>query len=248
MTVTLNPGVYRINETQDLGYSSSMSGDCNSDGLITLNPGDNKSCTITNDDVPVTENSSLTLIKIVVNNDSCILGPSSFTLRINETEVEEGIPIQLSPGVYNVNEIPNPHYFATFYGDCDSKGNVVLGQKQNKTCIIVNDDITQGIINGMKFRDFNGNGIKDVNDTGLSTWRIYIDSNNNGFFEKNEKFAITTGNGSYSLKNLDFGTYIIREVPKSGWTPTYPPEGKYVIDIDKSGMVVNGIDFGNKRN
>ena len=182
-----------------------------------------------------------------MNNDSCSLGLSSFTLKVNDTIVEEGIPLQIPPGVYNVNEIPNPHYFATFYGDCDSNGNIALAQKQNKTCIIVNDDITQASINGMKFRDFNGNGIKDINDTGLSGWRIYIDGNNNGFFDKGEKFALTKSNGTYSIKELDFGTYIIRESPKSGWTPTYPPEGKYVVTIDKSGMVVNNIDFGNKR-
>ena len=192
-------------------------------------------------------NATLTIMKIVVNNDTCRLGPSNFTLKINETIAEQDVPIQLPPGVYNVNEISNPHYFATFYGDCDSKGNVILAQKQNKTCIIVNDDVTQAVINGMKFKDINGNGIKDINDTGLSTWRIYIDGNNNGFFDKNEKSALTLINGNYTLKDLDMGTYVIREVPKSGWTPTYPPEGKYVVTINRSGMIINNIDFGNRR-
>ena len=141
---TLEPGVYKVSEIQDLGYSSSISGYCNSDGFITLNPGNNKSCTITNDDIPPLGNGSLTLIKIVVNNDTCKLTASNFTLRVNNTIVKSGVPNQFAPGFYNVNEIQDPQYSASFLGDCDSSGNLVLGQNQNKICIIVNDDILPG--------------------------------------------------------------------------------------------------------
>jgi len=39
---------YLIGETNQDGYTSSFSGDCDEEGEVTLNVGDEKSCTITN--------------------------------------------------------------------------------------------------------------------------------------------------------------------------------------------------------
>ncbi len=245
--IIFDPGVYQVSELQDVGYNSSISGDCDSEGFITLNSGENKTCIITNDDIPVLENSSLTLIKIVVNNDTCKSTNSNFTLRINETVVEEGVSINIQPGFYNVNEIQNLAYIQSFLGDCDSNGNILLKPKQNKTCILLNDDITPGIIKGIKFRDSNGNGVKDVNEPRLRAWRIYIDSNDNGFLDKNEISVLTNINGSYQFNGLGIGTYVIREQLKAGWTLTLPSGGKHIVSINGSGVVVNNIDFGNKR-
>lgn len=244
--LSLESGIYKVSEVQDVGYNSIITGDCDSNGFITLNPAENKTCIITNDDVPVIENSTLTLIKIVVNNDTCKLTASNFTLRINGTAVEDGIPIKLPPGFYNVNEVQNLNYVASFLGDCDSSGNIILGEKQSKTCIILNDDFTPGIIKGTKFKDINGNGVKDINDTGLQKWIIYIDSNNNGRPNSGEKSVLTGINGSYILKGLGIGTYTVREFLKSGWNATLPLEGKYTVTINSSGSVITNIDFGNR--
>jgi len=44
-------GTYIVSETQDSGYTATISGDCESNGTIILSIGDVKSCTITNDDI-----------------------------------------------------------------------------------------------------------------------------------------------------------------------------------------------------
>ncbi|HLC60746.1 MAG TPA: DUF4215 domain-containing protein [Candidatus Nanoarchaeia archaeon] len=49
---TFNAGVYTVSETQQSGYSSSITGDCNSNGQVTLGIGQSKTCIITNDDLP----------------------------------------------------------------------------------------------------------------------------------------------------------------------------------------------------
>ncbi|HOA18354.1 MAG TPA: VWA domain-containing protein, partial [bacterium] len=46
----LDPGAYVISEDSDSNYISSISGNCASDGSVTISAGDNKTCTITNDD------------------------------------------------------------------------------------------------------------------------------------------------------------------------------------------------------
>ncbi len=43
-----NAGTYTVNETNQTGYTSEITGNCSSDGVITLAVGDVKSCTITN--------------------------------------------------------------------------------------------------------------------------------------------------------------------------------------------------------
>ena len=49
----INAGVYVVSETNQPGYlAGAWGGDCAADGTITLNVGDNKVCTITNDDIP----------------------------------------------------------------------------------------------------------------------------------------------------------------------------------------------------
>ncbi len=49
---TFTPGTYTVSETSDSDYEASeWGGDCAADGTITLNDGDNKTCTITNNDV-----------------------------------------------------------------------------------------------------------------------------------------------------------------------------------------------------
>jgi hypothetical protein len=50
---TLFPGSYTASERFMAGYTSgAWGGDCNTNGSVTLNAGDNKTCTITNDDEP----------------------------------------------------------------------------------------------------------------------------------------------------------------------------------------------------
>src|SRR5207247_7501765 len=61
-------------------------------GTITLAPGDNKTCTITNDDKAAT----LTLVKTVVNNDGGTKTPSDFSLFVNGSPVTTGVAATLS--------------------------------------------------------------------------------------------------------------------------------------------------------
>ena len=52
------PGTYIISETQQPGYSTAFSGDCSSGGVVVLDAGSVRSCTITNYDVAQTSSGS----------------------------------------------------------------------------------------------------------------------------------------------------------------------------------------------
>jgi hypothetical protein len=134
-----NAGIYTASETQQTGYAASnWGGDCASNGSITLNVGDDKTCTITNDDIQPT----LTLVKNVVNDDGGILNVEDFPLFVDATSVDSGVANGFNAGTYTASETQQSGYAASIWsGDCASNGSITLSVGDNKTCTITNNDI-----------------------------------------------------------------------------------------------------------
>jgi hypothetical protein len=87
-----------------------------------------------------------------VNNSGGTAEASLFNLHVKLSGVDvvgspvvgtvmPGISFSLTAGTYNISEDAATSYTASFSGDCDSSGNVVLVAGDNKTCTITNDDI-----------------------------------------------------------------------------------------------------------
>lgn len=133
----LNAGQYTISEDTLIGYTpSAWGGDCDVDGTITLNPGDNKICTITNDDVAPT----LTLVKNLPNDNDGTATQDDFSVYINDEEADWGINT-VDAGDLTVSEDTLPGYEPSGWsGDCNEDGNITLLPGDNKTCTITNDD------------------------------------------------------------------------------------------------------------
>ncbi|MDP3982006.1 MAG: ice-binding family protein [bacterium] len=149
-------GTYALSESAGpAGYTASswscvVNGDAPVVGSsITLQTGDTATCTITNNDIaPAT----LRVIKTVVNNNGGVAVASDFNLhvKLSGTDVagspavglvSPGRSYSLLAGTYVVSEDANAGYLATFSGDCNSSGSVVLAAGESKTCTITNDDI-----------------------------------------------------------------------------------------------------------
>lgn len=131
-------GTHVVSETGLLGYSASVwGGDCTSNGSITLAPGDVKSCTITNSDVQP----QLKVVKLVVNDNGGTAVVSDFTLNVGNTVVTSGDTNGFNAGTYTVGETGPSGYAASFSGDCDTNGQVILNIGDTKTCTITNNDI-----------------------------------------------------------------------------------------------------------
>jgi uncharacterized repeat protein (TIGR01451 family)/LPXTG-motif cell wall-anchored protein len=107
---------------------------------ITLTPGQNTTCTITNDDIAP----QLTVIKHVVNDNGGTKNAGNFTMNVTGTSVsnssfpgsESGITVTLNVGAYSVDETATSGYTKTLGDSCS--GTIVLGE--TKTCTITNDD------------------------------------------------------------------------------------------------------------
>ncbi|MCX5688769.1 MAG: SpaA isopeptide-forming pilin-related protein, partial [Planctomycetota bacterium] len=105
-------------------------------------------------------------------------------------------------------------------------------------------EICLGTISGTKYRDLTGNGLSS-DDTGMGGVRIYIDANNNGNFDANERSTITAANGTWSFVGANAGTYIIREVVPTGFVRTFPTTSDNYCFTLSTGQVVTGLNFAN---
>lgn len=81
-------------ETNQAGYTAgTWGGDCATDGKVTLHPGENKVCTITNNDTPtvVVPPATLKIIKTVINDNGGVKTASDFALYQNNTQVANDV-------------------------------------------------------------------------------------------------------------------------------------------------------------
>lgn len=174
-TVTM-AGTYQLSESGPKGYKVSYSGDCTGEGdaLVTLAPGDVKTCTITNDDI----SPKLTVIKHVENNGVDTKSAPDFNITIGGSNNvsdssfpgdEGGTTVTLDAGApYTVDEDgPVAGYVKSTDGACS--GTLALGE--TKTCTITNtaqvakiriEKTTVGGDGSFHFTGLNGNDGVDL--------------------------------------------------------------------------------------
>jgi hypothetical protein len=163
---------------------------------------------------------------------------------------------ELAPGTYNVREVVPAGWRQTAPTSGKYEVTVVAGS-------IIGDkhfgnqriEVPRlAVIEGVKFNDLNGNGIRDVNtsgaislpEPGLGGVTIYLDANDNGILDATERRTVTSATGGFRFGDLAAGQYVVREVVQDGWRQTAPTSGKYVLTLT-AGQVVGNLLFGNTR-
>jgi hypothetical protein len=106
-----------------------------------------------------------------------------------------------------------------------------------------------GKICGRKWNDKNGNHKFNYGtETGIFGWKICLVKCSIDGYPTKDTIACTTTDslGFYCFTNLCAGEYCVVEVPKPGWSQTWPisPPFYHVTIGDSTNL--NGIDFGNK--
>src|SRR4029079_986225 len=97
-------------------------------GTVSLAPGQNITCVITNDDIQP----KLTVTKVVINDDGGTKVVADFPLFVNGGSVTSGVQNGFNAGVYTVSETNLPGYAGTISGDCAANGTVTLGIGETK--------------------------------------------------------------------------------------------------------------------
>ena len=155
---TLLPGLHTASEVATSTYSaSSWGGDCAADGTIILTPGDNKTCTITNDDqagrlivdkVTVPSGSGAVFSLMATGTGSIMGGGSGTTTDAVSKEYT------VSAGTYSVEEAA----LAGWVQASSTCTNVVVGVGETKTCTITNHQLPKLTVTKIVVNDSGGVG------------------------------------------------------------------------------------------
>ena len=146
---SLLAGGYTVSADALPGYTLATSGDCASDGTITVAVGQARTCTITANDVAPT----LTVVKQVVNDSGGTRAPGDFSLHVKSGGADvagspaagtaSGRTYTLAVGTYAVSEDAVAGYLAAISGACAADGTVTLKEGDAQTCTITNSDLAQ---------------------------------------------------------------------------------------------------------
>lgn len=133
---TLAAGSYEVSAEAVTGYTTSLSGDCDPSGNVTLTAGTSKACTITSTDVAPT----LKVNKIVVPNGGL------FNILIDGVQKAANVgnngstgEVEVNAGTRKVTETAGTNtllseYVTVYGGDCAADGTVSLELGDKKTC------------------------------------------------------------------------------------------------------------------
>ena len=220
------PGQYTVTETGPDGYTASMSEDCS--GSIAL--GQTKVCTITNDD----QAPSITLSKVVINDNGGKAGVNEFGLSVGAQGVDSGDTVSVDANTpISLNEEGLFGYsFVSLTGDegCPEVlgGTVTLNEGEHISCTITNDDIAPRLTVVKHVINDNG-GNKDASD-----FTMNVDGTN----VSSTSFA---GDEDGTMVTLDQGSYSVGEQGPSGYTASYSEDcvGSINVGQEKTCTVTN---------
>lgn len=157
-------------------------------------------------------------------------------------------------GTYNIYEITPPGKVQTFPFACPAQVNCSGGPGFHQVTL-ADTDVVNNInfgnanaseIQGTKFNDSNGNGIRDSGESGvpnieLQLIRVFAPGD-----ERFVGFNATDANGDYSFPNISAGFYKVVETGLSGISQTFPASGAPNYVTLGVGEVKTGVDFGNQ--
>ncbi|MDQ7814672.1 MAG: hypothetical protein RDU25_02640 [Patescibacteria group bacterium] len=227
VTVTLEAGLYSVDESLDTGYAKTLSEGCTG----TMAVGDSKLCTITNDDIDpeggwTATTGTLVVIKTVVNDNGGTKSAADFTFSVSGTNPSlssfagsaAGTSVTLDAGSFSVSEAADADYAASYGSDCS--GSIAAGE--TKTCTVTNDDIYHG----------GGGGGDDWEaTTGTLIVFKYIDSAYGGELQP-EDFTLAvsgtsptpssfSGSSSGTTVVLGAGAYSVTEIADADYDASY---------------------------
>jgi hypothetical protein len=186
---------------------------------ITLALGQSATCTFTNNDVAP----SLTLNKVVVNDNGGLAAESAWTLTANggtagtlsgagaagPTDVVSGATFKA--GTYALSESTGPAGYSASAWTCTGTGtqngsNITLALGQSAVCTITNNDVGGTIVVIKNAKPANGSFAFTTTGAGYSGFTLTGSTASNG--------------NQNSQSGLNAGTYSVRESTQLGWVLT----------------------------
>ncbi|MDZ7727833.1 MAG: SpaA isopeptide-forming pilin-related protein [Dehalococcoidia bacterium] len=193
---------------------------------ITLDTGDDVTCTFTNEPhgTVIVEKVNNTEaggpFDFVVNRDGSEYAPlTAATARSSSTSRRPSAPTPPKSSASTARQrVPNPRARSTRRRTTASWSSI--SPARSSTFTFINEDCPalagSGNLVVEKFSDFNGNGAIDGDDAGLEGWEFTITGPQ---WPTGETFT-TNADGEIFHPGITAGTYTVSETMQSGWEPT----------------------------
>lgn len=238
VSVVLDAGSYSVDETTDAGYAKTLGANCSG----TLVAGDTKTCIVTNDDIWVATTGTLTVIKVVINDDKGDREPGDFKLEVEGVSPSpasfdgssSGTTVVLGVGDYNVAEKGSGNYDVSYGTGCS--GTIAAGE--SRTCTVTNNDKTPGGGGG-------GGGGWEATTGTIMVYKT-LDSAYGGEADPsdftlavsgtNPTPASFSGSSAGTPVTVGAGAYSVSEEPVSGYVASY---GEGCIGTVAAGQTVS---------
>ena len=164
---------------------------------------------------------TITIVKDATPNDGRDFHFDSNIPNLGDFELKDdghhsnSITRTVAAGTYSVTEHSSDGWYLSSLScnDDDSttsleshRANLSLSAGEHITCTFTNTKY--GKIEGAKYQDKNGNGIRDRDENGISGWSISL---------SNDLTTHTNGSGTYEFDNLIPGQYTVCEESRDGW-------------------------------
>jgi uncharacterized repeat protein (TIGR01451 family) len=231
---TVVSGTYKVTETNGpSNYTLSYSGDCDTNGNVTVGKNENKTCTLTN-----TRNTGLVYFdKIVPGYPN---SESLFTFHVQgDGNYHDGESASFNTGSYTITENSVTGYsFQSATGIChlDTQNNIVMDVTTNGgTCTITNTRDTGTLVIHKDVKNPDNGPISDNHSFGVTV----KDANNQTVYT-----GTVSENSDVTVSNLPTGTYSVFETADNDYTFV-----SFSVDNDNNpsnGAQVTVIKGGNK--
>ena len=180
------------------------------------------------------------------NNGSLDSGEPSTATQGDGSYVLRGI---FAPGSYAIRQIVQAGYKQTLPANNGANIITILNSTTVVNNVLFGNQLLPGEIHGRKWNDLNGDAVMDANEPGIQGVVIYVDVNNDSKIGIGEPAAVTDQNGYYTIKNVQPGTYNVREVYQPGYQQIFPDPASVTFGANAV-VVTNGIsgniNFGNR--
>ncbi|MFZ1828568.1 MAG: SdrD B-like domain-containing protein, partial [Candidatus Competibacteraceae bacterium] len=245
----VTPGAYTVRETDPTGFTSTTLNtlpiSVAPGGAAIANFGDQPqgavSGTVFND---LNGNGTQDPGETGLGGVTVTLTPTSGGPSVTTTTTSNGSYLftAVAPGSYTVSEADPTDFIST------TNNTVPVSVPSGGAATANFGDQQQGTISGVVFNDFNGNGVRDRGEPGISGVTIELLDSTGRVIAT----TTTTGDGRYLFTSLNPGTYTVRETDPTGFvsttpntgTATVPPGGIASPDFgDQQIRTVSGVVF-----
>ena len=100
-----------------------------------------------------------------------------------------------------------------------------------------------GSIAGLVYDDSDGDGTRDGGEPGLAGWAVFIDADDDGLLDTDERTTLTDGNGGYRFDGVAPGTVVVGVIAEFGWLHVVPADGFQPVTA-VADETATGVDFG----